>query len=328
MIGNSVDQMAKAYRNFKTLLDAGHDVRASLGFLGNAARTGRAKQQVTTLSSYVENGRKLSDGMRVLQYPEIDIALTSVGEVTGYLPEVCAMMAIFYEERTQMVKAVKSALPQPLMLFGISVVTTSLPTYFMGKMSGMGFLAATVGPIAIVVGALVGGFEIYRRMLFSPILRRAVLARMEKIKGARTLVRALAMERFLNTAALSLKAGCDFFETVRLLQLVSADTYLQKVPGILKVYAPEEGLAKAMIRAKVFTDEQIASVTIGEATGTTAKAFEGMAANARDRVHGQINLFTTWAPKILYGIMVLYAAYGIIQSARTSPLTTGGVEEP
>ncbi|MES2964863.1 MAG: type II secretion system F family protein [Bdellovibrionota bacterium] len=328
MVGANVDQLAMSYRNFKTLLDSGHDLRGALGLLRESG-SGVAKSQATHLLSFVEQGRKLSDGMRVLSYPDMDVALVSVGETTGFLPDVAGMLSTYYDERSQMLKAVKAALPQPLMLFCISVVTSPLPAYFTGKLSGWGFIATTVGPISLVIALIVAGFELYRRMLFDRKVRRYVLDRLEKVKGLRNFVRTFAMERFLTCAALALKSGCDFFEMVRMLAVVSEGTYLQPVPAIFKSVGPNEGVAKAMERSKVFSHEQVGSAKIGEASGTLASQFEAMAKAARERVHMQITLFSVWVPKILYGLMLAYVAYSIVSNAMSSPIVTGdyGVEE-
>ncbi len=327
MIGASVDQLAISYRNFKVLLDSGHDLRGALALLREAGN-GVAKAQAAHLLSYVENGRKLSDAMRSLSYPDMDVALVSVGETTGFLPDVAGMLGTYYDERSQMLKAVKAALPQPLLLFAVCVLTSPLPAYFSGKLSGFGFLVSTIGPISVVLAIIIGGFELYRRMLFDRKMSRWVLEQLEKVKGLRNFVRVLAMERFLNCAALALRSGCDFFETVKMLAIVSEGTYLQSAPPIFKMVAPNEGLAKAMERTKLFTPEQVGTVKIGEASGTLATQFDGMAKRYRERVHAQIALFTIWVPKIIYGLMVLYVAYSIISNAASSPVIQGleGIE--
>lgn len=328
MIGTDVRQFSISYRSFKTLLDSGHDLRGALGFLRESAK-GEARTQAARLLATVESGRKLSEGMKELSYPEIDVALIEVGETTGFLPEVAAMLATHYDERVQMLKAIRGALPQPLLLLTVSLVTSPLPALVAEKISLTHYMTMVFVPLAILLGLLYAGFETYRRMLFSRELRLRVSSKLDRIPGIRHFNRLVAMERFLNCAALALKAGCDFFETARLLAVVSEGTYMRSAPAILKNHAPNEGVAQAMARTKLFSVEQIGSAKLGETTGTLARQFEGMAQRARAEVHGEIQLFTVWAPRILYGLMMIYVAYGILSNAMSSPLVKGieGLEE-
>jgi len=144
-------------RQISALLDAGLTVDESLSILAEQSDHEREKQLIASLRSDIASGLSLSSAMLKLPraFPSFYPTLVRSGEESGRLQHVMQRLAVYLEERAELVSRVALAFIYPAVVFAVSVLVI-------------------VGMLTWVVPQMVQVFQGAKQAL--PIMTRILLA--------------------------------------------------------------------------------------------------------------------------------------------------------
>ena len=111
-------------RQLSALLDAGLTVDESLNILVEQSDSERERQLIVSLRNDIAGGSSLSSAMLKLPraFPSFCPILVRAGETSGRLPNVMQRLAVYLEERTELVSSVTLAFIYPAVVFCVSVL--------------------------------------------------------------------------------------------------------------------------------------------------------------------------------------------------------------
>ena len=117
-------RLTSFFRQLSALLDAGLTVDESLMVLSEQSDNDREKQLIDSLRSDIASGLSLSAAMLKLPraFPSFCPILVRAGETSGRLPNVMQRLAVYLEERTELVSSVTLAFIYPAVVFCVSVL--------------------------------------------------------------------------------------------------------------------------------------------------------------------------------------------------------------
>lgn len=146
-------------REWGSLLSAGLPLTESLALL-SASRSRRVQKILISISATIASGRSLSDAFAQSgAFPPFFLALLSVGEMSGTLPEELTRLSTYYEKEADFRQKLMAAAAYPLCICGfvtamfLLVLTVILPSFSLLFQS----LAVPMPPVTAAALRL-GGF--------------------------------------------------------------------------------------------------------------------------------------------------------------------------
>lgn len=321
MFGRTFNDLSISYRSFSALLDAGQGMPEILKFLHDALKPKEAAS-VRKLMQLIRAGRTLNQAMAAAGFPRLEVAMMKVGETTGEMTTTTKMLSQYYLERHEIERSFKAALVKPLIMFAISLVTTALPSLIGGKITLLKFGLMTLGPIAFVLVALFYTFRSFRKSVLSPAAETPLDGWLRKIPLVSGFMKQIALERFYTCFLLCIRAGCDFFQTIAVLEEISTHPMLKVTLRSVKQESAAKGFASALARSGFLPQEHVMSLKVGEETGNLEEQLDHLAKDVRFQVQTSIKLINEWAPRVLYALVVIFVVYNIITgfTAQMAPM--------
>ena len=210
-------KLAIAYNNLSTMLDAGVPVQRSLNTLIPGLKP-RLQKAILALAEGVAQGNPLSETM--ILYPKVfdpvDIMLVEVGEKSGNLPDLIALLSKWHEMSARMLKRMISGLLLPVLVLTIAAFVFPLPAFVLGELSLTSYLLKVVGTlllfwvpagIIVLIVRTTPRTGPARRVLDKIVLRIPILG---------SAVHKLAIGRFCWAFHMLCKAGVPYSESVEM----------------------------------------------------------------------------------------------------------------
>ncbi|MHC4439051.1 MAG: type II secretion system F family protein, partial [Planctomycetota bacterium] len=139
-------KLAITYNNLSNMLAAGVPVERSLNTLIPGLQ-GRLQEAFLALADGVAQGNPLAYTM--VLYPKIfdpvDIMIVEVGEKSGNLPELIALLSRWHEMSARMLKRMISGLLLPILVLTIAAFVFPLPSFVLGDLSLTSYLLKVAG---------------------------------------------------------------------------------------------------------------------------------------------------------------------------------------
>ncbi|HXG10147.1 MAG TPA: type II secretion system F family protein [Gemmataceae bacterium] len=305
--------------------------KGSLAIRPVAARIAERLEHGDDLESALENERHA--------FPPLFLALAGVGEQTGNLPEVFAELEKYYRLQQKLWRQFIAQIRWPALQFGMAVAVITLLIWILGIIAdtrggqpmdplGLG-LTGTSGAITFLAGALgfvAGVFGLY--LFVTRVLRQQgpVDEFLLWLPAIGPCLRALALARFCLALRLTTESGMSITKALRLsLRATGNGAFIARIPIVERTLKAGDELAVALARCRIFGNEFINIVAVGEESGRIAEVMEhqaeyyGEEAAHRLKLLAQVAAWGVWlfvAALIIFAIFRIYSLYlGAIDAA-------------
>ena len=288
------------YNNLSNMLGAGVPVQRSLNTLIPGLK-GRLQEAFLALADGVAEGNPLAYTM-VLHpkvFAPVDIMIVQVGEKSGNLPELIALLSRWHEMSGRMLKRMISGLLLPILVLTVAAFVFPLPSFVLGVITLKSYLLKVVGilmlfwvPAAIIVLIIRTTPKTgqARRVLDTVALRIPILG---------SAIHKLAIGRFCWAFHMLCKAGVPYSESVDMAMsvtgnLVVADLFAPAAESVKAGNLMSEGFSKKL------PFELVEMWKVGEETGMLDDVTKRLANNYSEQADFWFAQFTCWFPRFIY----------------------------
>jgi type II secretory pathway component PulF len=275
------------------------------------------------ISEHLERGDDLRVALKAEKavFTPLFLALTTVGEQTGHLPEILEELEKYYLLQQKAWRQVRSSSLLPAIQFILAIGVIALVIFVLGLISEsrgtqpqtiLGF-RGTSGAIQFlvscgaVIGGLCGAYLFITRTLHRKALLDGLLLRFPSVGGC---VRAFVVARFALAMQLTLDTSLAIGKAIRLsLEAAGNAVYLEKADVVVAAVDDGEDLAVALSRAQVFPADFLSMVAIAEEGGRVVEIMKHQAAQYHEeavrRLKALVGRITALFWLIYVGFMIM-----------------------
>ncbi|MHC4324498.1 MAG: type II secretion system F family protein [Planctomycetota bacterium] len=308
-------KLATAYNNLSTMLAAGLPVQRSLNTLIPGLNL-RLRKAFLTLADGIEQGNPMSETM--IQHPEVfapvDIMIVEVGEKSGSLPDLIALLSRWHEMSARMFKRMISGLLLPVLVLTIAAFVFPLPAFVLGGWEINTYLLNVAGILLLFwIPATIIFFIVRmtprtgpaRRVLDNIVLRIPVLG---------SAVHKLAISRFCWAFHMLCKAGVPYIESVEMAISVTGNVVVADLfrPAVKRVKA---GDSMSGGFSKKLPFDLVEMWKTGEESGRLDDISKRLADNYSEQAEFWFAEFTRWFPRFVYFLICILLIIMILQLA-------------
>lgn len=297
------------------MLDAGVPVQRSLNTLTPGLKP-RLQKVFLALAEGVAQGNPLSETM--ILYPKVfapvDIMLVEVGEKSGNLPDLIALLSKWHEMSARMLKRMISGLLLPIFVLTIAAFVFPLPAFVLGGLTLTSYLLKVVGTlllfwipagIIVLIVRTTPRTGPARRLLDNVVLRIPVLG---------SAVHRLSIGRFCWAFHMLCKAGVPYSESVEMAisvtgNLVIADLFRPAAKSVKAGELMSEGFSKKL------PFDLVEMWKTGEETGRLDDISKRLADNYSEQAEFWFAQFTRWFPRFVYLLICIMMIFMILKLA-------------
>lgn len=330
-----LEDMIPAFRQMSLMLNAGISIHATIEDLIVFSANERLKLIFRDVLSGINSGKSLSEAFGAYQEDlgSLSLSLISLGEQTGSLSHALAMLAETLEEIRSNMAKFKKALRYPTMVIGAMAIAfvllivmvipkfkaifdsfnaeLPLPTRFLLQTE---YVLSNYGWM-ILAGLITGVWWIKRRYRSSTAFKKRLDTWSLKIKLLGDIIFLHAMNQYVSTLSLLLKAGISLEEALESGSGMTGNEHLrEKFEGVSDAIRRGVGLTEAFRETHLFEPTTLQMINTGEQSGDLDQML-GVAANYyKMRYDNIIDNLSAYIEPILTAFiagMVLLLALGI-----------------
>ena len=233
-------------------------------------------------------------------------------------------LADFYTQRSMQLATMKSRMMMPALVLLLALFIQPLPALIGGSISAGGYILQILKPIIVLAILFFGG-----GMLWSHLLNRAQNSPLETLLLRVPLLGPLTVRRnvrdFFESLALMLEAGMSMLDALpAALDTVEVGVIKRAFSQIAPRIENGAALAGAItglpyINRETSSQRLIEFVTTGEASGTLPEMLMRHARLETDAINGFYQHLAEWMPRIFYGLIMLWMAYGLLTGGGFMP---------
>ena len=225
-------------------------------------------------------------------------------------------LADYYTDRARQLSTMKSRLMLPAFMFVAALFLQPIPALVGGGLNLAGYVWKVVSPLLLVTAALYGF-----RVLASGDPRSAGKSWYQLLPLYGPIFIRRNLRDFFESLALMLEAGVSMLDALPAALDAVEDgdmrRELSKIRARIQAGAP---LAEALRGITYINDERVIQFTqTGEASGTLPEMLMRHARLETDAINGFLEQLAMWAPRVVYGIVVLWMAYGLLTGGGFMP---------
>ena len=251
---------------------------------------GALRSVAERISRCLEQGDGLDEALKQEQasFPPLFVALVSVGEQTGNLPEVCGELEQYFLLQKRLRGQFLSMIAWPVLQFNAAIFVIAGLLFAMGFVAdmtqskpidplGLGLVGATGALLwlVLVYGGLAGLFGLYlaaTRLLRQKAAVDAFFLRLPVIGGC---VRALAMTRFCLALGLTLESAMPIRRALQLsLRATANEAFVARTDVVLEALRQGEELTVALTHTGLFAEDFLHIVAVAEESGRLAEEMQ------------------------------------------------------
>jgi general secretion pathway protein F len=273
--------------------------------------------RIEVLCTLFEKGTEFpAAGERSGVFTKLESRLVRAAMNAGSPANTYQRLASYYTDRATQLAAMKSRLMLPALTFLLALIIQPLPALMGGSLSVPGYLWRVSYPL-LSIGALIvairafarsearsSGKSIFQRLpLYGPVFIRRNL------------------RDFFQSLGLMLEAGVSMAEALP----VAADTVedgdirrqlLRIQPRVTK----GSSLADAMLGIGYVEDSRLSQfIRTGEASGELPQMLMRHTRFETESINSSLEQLTLWVPRVIYGIVALWMAYGLLAGSGFQP---------
>ncbi|MBL4814047.1 MAG: type II secretion system inner membrane protein GspF [Shewanella sp.] len=300
--GISVAELALLTRQIATLIAAGLPVEEVLQAVGQQCEKDRLASMIMAVRSRVVEGYSLADSMA--EFPHIfdDLyrAMVASGEKSGHLEVVLNRLADYTERRQQLKSKMTQAMIYPVVLtvvaIGvIAILLAAVVPQVVGQFEHMGqqlpwttqLLIASSDFVRdyglLVLGLMVGGFVLFKRLLTKPEYRMKFDSLLLKLPVISRISKGLNTARFARTLSILAASSVPLLDAMRIASEVLINVKVRAAVEEATARVREgTSLGAALTNTKLFPPMMLYMITSGEKSGQLEQMLE-RAADNQDR---------------------------------------------
>jgi type II secretory pathway component PulF len=298
VFGKNFLEVASTYHSLSAMAGAGVDMVAMLSF---QAKTGREPALAGRLLWRVEHGATLAAAMHAEHFSRLDCSMINAAEETGEFVKVTNQLSEYYRDRYDIERSLKFALLKPSVMFFVSLVTSAIVPFFMGRIGVGGLLLRTVLPMVLLLAVFKFCFELFWQASRKRALDDSLDRFIARFRVTRALTESMARERFFVAFLICVKAGTSLSVMTKIFKDVADHPSLHGAHVAFDTIVEKKGFADAMEASGVFTDSEIAGVRVGEISGRLENQLETIVRELRVQMEMRLAVFKVWAPRLIYG---------------------------
>ncbi|AKG22134.1 type II secretion system F family protein [Calothrix sp. 336/3] len=335
----TVKDKAVFSRQFAALVSAGVPIVRSLGVLSEQCSNPKLKQALMDISTDVQSGVNLSDGMR--KHPDcfdgLYVSMIQAGEVGGVLDEVLNRLAKLLEDMARLQNQIKSALSYPVIVsvlaIGIFVgMTVFLIPVFAGIFKELGtelppltqfmmFCSETFRSWRMFV--LIGGgilFKfVFNQYYKTPPGKLNIDSLSLKMPLFGDLIQKSSVARFSRTFGSLTRSGVPILTSLEIVRDTSGNQVVSNAIDAVRAEIQQGGMISiALQKENVFPPMAVQMINIGEETGELDAMLMKIADFYEDEVEQAVKALTSVLEPIM--IVVLGGMVGTILMSMYLPL--------
>lgn len=270
-----------------TLLQAGLPLDRSLTILGDLTENAYLKEIGNELLREIKGGKSLSEGLALYPhvFPKLYVNMIKAGEYSGSLDSILFRVTEYLESAEELRSYLVSSLIYPAILAAVGsgsviiMITFVIPKFAaIFENAGapiplpmrimLGLSSILTGYWWLILGALIGGIFLFRRVLRSKEGRMRWDRRMLNLPLAGNLLRKIEVSRFSRTLGTLLKSAVPMIQSVNIVkEVINNRVISSSMDPIISGIKKGEGLAKPVKDSKTFPAFAVHLLEVGEETG-------------------------------------------------------------
>lgn len=256
-------------------------------------------------------------------FSELDVQLVRAAISAGSPARTYQRLADTYAQKARLNKAIKSRLTMPIAVFMLSLFLQPLPAFITGSMPPATYLWRVFRPILVVAGVitLIKWFAVWLASAAPASVRNTIENRLMRIPLFGEMhVRRNARD-FFESLALMLEAGITMFEALpQACKTIGSQRIRAEYAGILPKMKQGASLAEALSHVSYLGDRQVlALVNTGESSGSLPEMLWRHTTMQTEAITHFQQQVANWVPRVVYGAVMLWMAYGILSSGAFMP---------
>lgn len=279
-------------RSLASMLDAGVDIKKAFEVTGNKLHDARMRRVVRELEYQIREGSDVSTALAEHDgyFPNLFVDMVAVGEQTGNMPEVLRSLSEHYETRIRFRRDFLAVIAWPAFQFVAAVLIMALLIYVLGMIAqsqggepldvlGLGLTGASGAVIWLtgVFGTVAGLFIVYQVMNRSLASKQVFDSFLLQIPILGPCLRSFAVARFSWAFALTQQSGMSIKPSLEAsLRATSNGAFIQATSGVWEDVRNGEFLGDALEATRLFPQDFIEMVKIGESSGTVPEELARM----------------------------------------------------
>jgi type IV pilus assembly protein PilC len=304
-------------RSMRYSLQAGVMLRDTMDLL--ATKGSRPLRPVAAqVCKDLKAGWSLQDALKKQEhiFPPLFIALCTVGEESGNLPEVLGELEKYYIMRQKLRREFLSQISWPVIQFVAAILIVTCLIWVLGvvqenrsakelKFAPLGEkLLGADGAILFlsVVATVLFGLTALFLLLQMLLRRKAVVERfLLAVPGLGPCLRAMALTRFCIAGRLMLETSLSIFKTIRL-AFVATDNmaFIAQFPKVEASVRQGNSLATSFGKAGVFPDRFLSAVAVAEDSGRLPESLRYLSDEYDDETRRRMAWLTRVASFIVW----------------------------
>lgn len=307
----SLSSLIDLCRSMRFSLNSGLMLRDVMDLLANKG-TRKVRPVAGKISKDLKAGWSLQDALKKQEhiFPPLFVALTSVGEESGNLPEVLHELEKYYVLQQKLRREFANKIAWPIVQFIAATVVVSILIFVLGVIPASGLTGEHLDPLGLGLvgpeGAAIFFFSVWGIVLGTVALfwglkralrRRAVIERfLLRLPGIGPCMRAIAMTRFCVAGRLMLETSLSIFKTLRLAFLATDNmAFISVFPQVETSLRQGNSITTSFERSGVFKERFLSAIAVAEESGRLPESLKYMAEEYQDETERRLGWLTRLA---------------------------------
>lgn len=268
------------------------------------------------LAGRIAEGDALEDALRGEEalFPPLFLALASVGERTGMLPEVFGELERYFLRQKQLRQQFLARITWPVMQFVLAVLVLTLLIFIMGQLGGkfdplgLGLFGARGAAtfLGVVVG-VVGGLFVLAKLLGAMLGDRAGVARaVLNLPAIGPCVQALALGRFCLALRLTTETGMAIGKALRLsLRATGNRAYAAATEGVERVVGEGDEISWALAGTGLFPADFRRIIAVAEESGSLTEVLKHQGDHYHEEASRRLAALTGLAGYLIWAMVAV-----------------------
>ncbi len=285
--GANMADLSLYCRQFATMIEAGVPITGALGVLAKQTANKTLAETSAKIVVLLKEGKTLAEAIEHFHpvFPRIFAKLAGVGEITGNLGGSLGQLSIHFEREYSLKEKVKTAMFYPTLVFGISLITTSVLVFFvLPQLVDVMVVQDIDIPLStklllVLAGFVSGNWALLLMLLMIFLFAVRCFVRTEKgsditdklklkVPFIAPLYRKELTCRFSRNLAILLRCGIPLVHSLDIVEGIMGSKTLEKAIRETKIsIATGTGLSEPLAKGNVFPPMLIEMIKVGEKSG-------------------------------------------------------------
>lgn len=308
-----LNQRAELYHQLGMMITAGLSVHKALEHLQAHPPSLSLREPISQLLNQLNQGHTVADSIQRIGkwVPSFDLALIEAGERSGRLDACFKLLAVYYNERAQMIRQMLSDMMYPAFVFHFAIVLFPFIDFI--KTGNIVRFVTMVLGIAIPLYAIVGFILVALQGRHGEGWRSKIESVLRPVPILGTARKYLALARLSTALESLLNAGVPIITAWELAATASGSPALNRTVKNWKPSIEAGASYSELIGASPEFPELFANLYhTGEVSGTTDQTLIRLHNLYQEEGLTRMRNLSRWTPKVVYFGILIFVAFKII----------------